>query len=229
MSISIKTSEAIDKISEALSLAQGEFQPVIKNRTNPHYKNKYSDLSAIFEATRPALTKYGLALLQFPQVIDGRVNVITLLVHKSGQFFEGNLSLKPQSDVPQHCGSAITYGRRYSAQAILGIDAEEDDDGNLASTMPPAYQPPQPSREEMEKKRQREEVLRAEKEAEEHERLLAKKRKMFTDKMLELGVAESVWDLVKKRLNESGRKLDAVQEVLDELELEKEGKDGITE
>lgn len=138
----MKTSEAIDKISEALSLAQAEFEPVVKNKTNPHFKNKYADLSAVFEATRPALTKYGLALLQFPEVKEGRAGVVTRLVHKSGQWFEGDLYLKPQSDTPQHAGSAVTYARRYSAQAILGVDAEEDDDGEEASRKAPIPPPP---------------------------------------------------------------------------------------
>ncbi len=30
-------------------------------------------------------------------------------------------------------GSAITYGRRYSLSAMLGIVTEEDDDGNMAT------------------------------------------------------------------------------------------------
>jgi len=34
---------------------------------------------------------------------------------------------------PQAMGSAITYGRRYSLSAMLGIVTEEDDDGNMAT------------------------------------------------------------------------------------------------
>ena len=30
-------------------------------------------------------------------------------------------------------GSALTYARRYSIQSVLGVAAEDDDDGNAAS------------------------------------------------------------------------------------------------
>ena len=42
----MRTSAEIDKISEALALAQGEFKPVIKNKINPHFKTPYADLSS---------------------------------------------------------------------------------------------------------------------------------------------------------------------------------------
>jgi hypothetical protein len=38
-----------------------------------------------------------------------------------------------KKDDPQALGSSITYARRYSLQAILMINVEEDDDGNKAS------------------------------------------------------------------------------------------------
>lgn len=129
----MKTSEMIDKLAEALSLARKEFKPVIKNKQNPHFKNWYADLSSIFDATVDSLSKYGIALTQAPAVFEGRVTVLTRLIHKSGQWLESELSLKPTADTPQAIGSAITYARRYSAQSILGIDAETDDDGNIAS------------------------------------------------------------------------------------------------
>ena len=140
----MKTSEAIDKIAEALSLAQKEFKPVLKNKQNPHFKNWYADLSSIFDATREALSKYGLALVQAPLVFEGRVMVTTRIIHKSGQWIESELSLKPSGDTPQAVGSAITYARRYSAQSILGVDAEDDDDGNSSSTPPKPKAEPMP-------------------------------------------------------------------------------------
>ena len=38
----------------------------------------------------------------------------------------------PKSD-PQGQGSAVTYARRYSYMSVLGLVADEDDDGNKAS------------------------------------------------------------------------------------------------
>jgi hypothetical protein len=46
----------------------------------------------------------------------------------------GHLTIPtPENGTVQDLGSAITYLRRYSLQAMLGIAAEEDDDGNRAS------------------------------------------------------------------------------------------------
>lgn len=128
----MRTSESIDQVAGALASAQGEYTAAIKNKKNPHFGNWYADLSSIFEATRPALSKHGLALAQFPEVVEGRVKVISLLAHKSGQWLEDTLSLKPAGDTPQAVGSAITYAKRYGAEAILGISGEDEDDGNAA-------------------------------------------------------------------------------------------------
>lgn len=129
----MKTSEAINEISAALALAQKDYRPVVKNKVNPHFKNYYADLSSIIDATREALSKNGLTLPQSPLFHEGRLVVISRLLHKSGQWIETELSLKPQGDTPQALGSAITYGRRYSAEALLGVSAEDDDDGNEAN------------------------------------------------------------------------------------------------
>jgi hypothetical protein len=79
------------------------------------------------------------------------VVVETVLMHKSGQWLCGGLSIKPVKDDPQGIGSAITYARRYSLQAVAGI-AADDDDGEAAmgrdtkpsgkvNTTPPATKP----------------------------------------------------------------------------------------
>jgi hypothetical protein len=43
----------------------------------------------------------------------------------------------PMPMTPQAMGSAITYARRYSLVAFLGLVADEDDDGNAGSAPPP--------------------------------------------------------------------------------------------
>ncbi len=130
---SIRTSPEIDQIAAALALAQGEFKPVIKSRKNPHFKSDYADLASILEATRPSLSKYGIAFIQIPFMHESRVFTLTRLIHKSGQWMEGDLGLKPAADTPQGCGSTITYCKRYSAAAMLGVDGEADDDGEAGS------------------------------------------------------------------------------------------------
>ena len=55
----------------------------------------------------------------------------TILLHESGQWIAGELELKADKSGPQAQGSAITYARRYSYSAMIGLH-QEDDDGEGA-------------------------------------------------------------------------------------------------
>ena len=127
-------SAEIGEIAAALSVAQAEINPAEKNATNPHLKNKYANISAIYDAVRDVLPKHGLCVVQTMLPTDGtRAHVRTTLAHKSGQWFASEcvMPLDRQGGA-QGMGSAITYARRYSLSAILGVVADEDDDGNGA-------------------------------------------------------------------------------------------------
>lgn len=124
-------------LAAALAKAQASF-PVISRdkevtvvlKTGGSYKFKYAPLDAILAAVRAALADNGLAI---SQLLDGG-DLVTMLLHKDGQTLTGRFPLpRSDGDTVQALGSAITYLRRYSIQAILGIAAEEDDDGNRAS------------------------------------------------------------------------------------------------
>lgn len=130
----MKTSEQIDKISEALAAAHCDFKSIEKNKTlkTAQYTFHYADLSAIIDSTRDALSKNGLCITQCPDFTNNRIVVTTRLIHKSGQWIETMVSLKPGQDTPQALGAAITYGRRYGRAAILDICAEDDDDAQSA-------------------------------------------------------------------------------------------------
>ena len=126
-------SREIGKITEALSKAQGAMAMAKKKEENPFFKSRYSDLAAVWEVARKPLADNGLAVVQGTSVENGQVIVSTILSHSSGEYFESELALAPTKNDPQGVGSAITYGRRYSLSAMLGIASEEDDDGNAAS------------------------------------------------------------------------------------------------
>lgn len=51
----------------------------------------------------------------------------------------------PSGGTPQTAGSAITYARRYSLCAALGVAGEEDDDGNAAQHAPKPQKPQKPA------------------------------------------------------------------------------------
>lgn len=126
------TSEQIDAISGALAKAQGVMKNATLNKVNPHFKNRYADLSAIRDAVIPSLAANGIGLVQTIEPTDIAPVVVTRLVHSSGQWIESRCPLYGIGDM-QKMGSAITYARRYSLSAICGISADEDDDANAAT------------------------------------------------------------------------------------------------
>lgn len=126
-------SATVGKIAEALCAAQAELPAAIKGSVNPHLKNRYADLNAIYEAARATLAKHDLAVVQTMQPTDGKAHVRTTLLHKSGEWIAGELVMPlDRNGGPQGMGSAITYARRYSLSAIIGIVTEEDDDAEAA-------------------------------------------------------------------------------------------------
>lgn len=132
--ITMNKSESIVHLSAALSKAQAEMPIVKMNSVNPFLKNKFADLGAVIEASRKVLGKYGLSISQFPTSFDNKIGVTTALMHESGEWLE-ETALLPLDDekgksAAQVAGSIITYLRRYSWSAVLGLYADEDTDGN---------------------------------------------------------------------------------------------------
>ena len=127
----MQKSDTITALAAALSLAQAEIEGAKKDSTNPHFRSKYADLGAVWDACRVPLTKHGLAIVQFPRSENGCVLVETILTHKSGEWMSETLALPVSKQDAQGYGSAMTYARRYSLMSVAGI-APEDDDGNAA-------------------------------------------------------------------------------------------------
>ena len=113
-------------------------------RTGGTYSFSYAPLDVILDVVRKPLADNGLALVQ---LLDGGA-LLTLLLHESGAVLEGRTPIPETADV-QAFGSAITYLRRYAIQSLLGIAAEEDDDGNRGagnqSKLDPTRAPAKPA------------------------------------------------------------------------------------
>lgn len=130
----VEVNGAIDKIALALSKAQKTIKPAVKDTLNPFFKHNYATLTSIWEAIRESFAENELSVVQSPTMLeDGRLVLISLLMHSSGQYIRSVYPIKPVKDDPQGVGSALTYARRYSLQSLAGVCAEEDDDGNAAS------------------------------------------------------------------------------------------------
>ena len=127
-------SEVINELAAALSKAQGEMQAAIKDKVNPFFKSSYADLGSVWDAARPVLSKHGLCVMQTTELVaDGsRIVMVTTLAHTSGQWMKSFLPLNPAKNDSQGIGAAITYLRRYSLSAIVGVVCDDDDDGETA-------------------------------------------------------------------------------------------------
>ena len=129
----------IPDLAKAFVAAWGEIEHVRKLAHNPHFKTDYADLEEVLNVLKPALSRNGLALLQYPgQMREDRISMHGVLIHSSGQHisFITELPLGPKPSA-QAAGSAYTYARRYQATAIGGM-AQVDDDGEEATAAPPA-------------------------------------------------------------------------------------------
>src|SRR5690554_6753450 len=127
----MKTSESIANIAVALIGFQSEVANPEKKGINPHFKSKYAELDDIINTIRPTLEKHGLAFIQNPVQSDGQVGVYTVLIHKSGEYIQFDPVMIPlQKATPHQVGAALTYAKRYSLGAALGLATEEDTDGN---------------------------------------------------------------------------------------------------
>lgn len=131
-------SDSIAKLATALVRVQAELKPVFFNAVNPFLHNQYATLGALIEASVPVLSKHGLAITQLTTSGINQVGVTTVLLHESGEYIETttvlNLDSNKGKSLAQEAGSTITYLRRYSWAAILGLYAEEDTDGNGRGT-----------------------------------------------------------------------------------------------
>lgn len=119
-------------ITTALITAKAQFNPIHKNKVNPHFKSKYATLDEILEAIAPALLANNLLLIQ-PTIVKDNLTVLkTILIHaESGEQLESELTIPTIAD-PQKLGAAMTYYRRFSICSLLAIAPDDDDDGTTA-------------------------------------------------------------------------------------------------
>ncbi len=152
-------SESIASMAKDLVKAQAGITGVAKDGNNPIFRSKYITLDSILLAVRPVLSQYNIFLTQsvhdYSTTADGVITSVTVrtsLLHSSGEWIANEVTVpvnpavdrngKVQAVDAHRIGSSITYGRRYSLSALLGI-GEDDDDGNTASGYQNQSQAPQ--------------------------------------------------------------------------------------
>lgn len=108
--------------------AKQKIGKVSKNAKNPHFKNNYADINALIEEVEPILLEYSLLLIQ--PIDEGHVKTV-IIDTETGENISSSMKL-PDIQDPQKIGSAITYFRRYTLQALCCLQSI-DDDSNLAA------------------------------------------------------------------------------------------------
>ena len=138
----LATTQETGAVMAALCRAQAGYERVVKGRTadaGARGSYTYANLADVAQAVMPSLREQGLFVMQVPC----NDVLVTRITHgESGQWIEGAMPLiKPDArGGVQALGSALTYTRRYSLTAMLGIVPEEDDDGAAAQPNAPAPQ-----------------------------------------------------------------------------------------
>ena len=123
----MRISDSTTALVAALVKARANFPAIPKDSVAGKGSTReyhYADLSAILEAIGPALAVAELAILQ--SVDAESSSLITRLAHTSGEWVECTYPLQMEQ-APQALGSALTYARRYSIQALLCLAASDDD------------------------------------------------------------------------------------------------------
>jgi hypothetical protein len=141
-SLWIESSSALDQLFAAHAACTAQLRNAPRTCTS-HFAKKdkqgnpipdYADLATIFDVIRPALAAHKLSITQSfaPFGSDGNMMLVTTLGHASGQFQRSFLPMKGNVP-PQQLAAAATYLKRVALCALVGIAADDDDDGVVAN------------------------------------------------------------------------------------------------
>jgi hypothetical protein len=130
----------------ALSRMQPEL-PVIVERGGirdraGNVQSTYARWEDINDAIKPVLARHGFALSFRTGAADNKVRVVGVLSHQEGHSEETELELPVDTsggkNAVQAVGSSTSYGKRYTAAALLNLTSKgEDDDGRAGGGNPP--------------------------------------------------------------------------------------------
>ena len=116
----VHSSTEVKNFLKAFAKAQLEFKVVHRSQKG-HYGD-YADINDINNATRTALNKNGISVIQ--GIAQGKV--MTILGHESGEHFIFELDYKQGDMKATQAGAVWTLMRRYSLQSALGVAGSDD-------------------------------------------------------------------------------------------------------
>jgi ERF superfamily len=143
----IKASSAKAEYMAALSAMQPELPMIeeggiIKNKAGG-IQSRYALWEAVVEAITPVLSRHGFALTFRNSNAEKLVTVTAVLSHRAGHSEETPIQLPVDTSdyrsAVQSIGSSVSYGKRYTAFALLNLRStfSEDDDGQSGGVHEP--------------------------------------------------------------------------------------------
>lgn len=128
---------------EALAMAHRHIPTTIINDAASGQRYRYATLKQLLEVVRKPLLDVGIIIKQGTEnayrIDEGgghkltMVPVFTDLVHvRTGELVRTKIDIPIVKPDPQAVGSAVTYGKRYTLMAGLGIATDDDDDAASA-------------------------------------------------------------------------------------------------
>jgi len=112
----------------------------VRLQNGGEYVFEYATLQKIKDVVTPYLTKNGLCITQRFES-NSETLLITELLHIEGAKISSKIVLPFKEDMSmQERGAVITYFRRYSYASILGLVADEDEDGNTVEPRVDSFQ-----------------------------------------------------------------------------------------
>lgn len=118
-------------IAKSLAKFHDLMRPIERDAINPFFSSRYSSLGNILASIKGPMQEAGLTFTQLPGD-DGSLKTVVFDT-ETGENICGVMKVTPVKNDPQAHGSAMSYARRYSLVAILGLDTDGDDDGNEAT------------------------------------------------------------------------------------------------
>jgi hypothetical protein len=150
-----RSSESVAALASALAKAQVDLTNPEKSlvgklpaeRGQPERTFRYASLSGGLDIVRKTLGRHEIATIQSTAVDrdSGTVQLTTTLAHASGEWIASDWPVCALAELPtpHRMGMALTYARRYSLFALVGIAGEDDLDA--PDLMGPSLAPAQAS------------------------------------------------------------------------------------
>lgn len=113
--------------------AQKEMKAVVKDASNPFFKSKYASYDAVVETVKAPLNKHGLSFRHTSRWADNIMFVGSQLIHAETGVSSLPFEMPIKIGNAQETGSALSYAKRYTLSAIVGLPADDDDDANGAT------------------------------------------------------------------------------------------------